>query len=256
VEQAERDGFLMQASTKSDKLALVVPTLNEAGNIELLVQRVQAALSSLPVAYEVIVVDDGSTDGTCEIVRRVSEADPRVRLLVRKNQKGLAGAVLHGWQHSDGNLLGVIDADLQHPPEVLPALIAAVLDGNDIAIGSRYVNAKHVQGWNPIRQAISRLSTLVTLPFQRKKGVHVTDPMAGFFVVRREAIDGIDLQPQGFKLLLDILVRGRIHKTAEVPIQFGLRHAGKSKADVTVAFHYFSLLGKLSRDLIFRPGQQ
>jgi dolichol-phosphate mannosyltransferase len=246
----------MKSSAMSDKLAVVVPTLNEAGNIQLLVERVQTALSSLPLEYEIIVVDDGSTDGTDEIVRSLSEADPRVRLLVRKNQKGLAGAVLHGWRHSNANLLGVIDADLQHPPEVLPALVTAVLDGNDIAIGSRYINSKHVDGWNPFRLAVSRISTLVTLPFQRKKGVHVTDPMAGFFVVRRDAIDGIDLQPQGFKILLEILVRGRIRRAAEVPIQFGLRHAGKSKADVKVAFHYFSLLGRLSRDLIFRPGQQ
>jgi dolichol-phosphate mannosyltransferase len=236
--------------------ALVVPTLNEAGNIELLVQRVQAALSRIAIDYEILVVDDGSTDGTCEIVRRLSQSDSRVRLLERKNEKGLAGAVLHGWRHSNADLLGVIDADLQHPPEVLPALITSVLDGNDIAIGSRYVNTTHVSGWNPIRQAISRVSTLVTLPFQRKKGVRVTDPMAGFFVVRREAIEGIDLQPQGFKILLEILVRGRIRTAAEVPIQFGLRHAGKSKADMKVAFHYFSLLGKLSRDLLFRPGQQ
>lgn len=246
----------MLSSMSSNKFALVVPTVNEAGNIELLIQRVQTALSALPLDYEIIVVDDGSTDGTIEIVRQLSEVDRRVHLLVRQNQKGLAGAVLHGWQHSDAGLLGVIDADLQHPPEVVPALVKAVLDGNDIAIGSRYINAKHVDGWNPFRQAVSRVSTWVTLPFQRKKGVRVTDPMAGFFVVRREAIEGVDLQPQGFKILLEILVRGRIRKAAEVPIQFGLRHAGKSKADATVAFHYFSLLGKLSRDLLFRPGQQ
>ena len=243
-------------SSATNKFALVVPTLNEAGNVELLIQRVETALSGLPLEYEIIVVDDGSTDGTCEIVRTLAQADPRVRLLERKNQKGLAGAVLHGWRHSNADLLGVIDADLQHPPEVLPQLLQAVLDGNDIAIGSRYINTTHVEGWNPFRQAVSRVSTLVTLPFQRKKGVRVTDPMAGFFVVRRECIEGIDLQPQGFKILLEILVRGRIHRAAEVPIQFGLRHAGKSKADVKVAFHYFSLLSKLSRDLLFGPGQQ
>ncbi len=246
--------FSMQSA--KNKFALVVPTLNEAGNVEILVQRVENALNTLPLDYQIIIVDDGSTDGTCDIVRRLSEADARIRLLVRKNQRGLAGAVLHGWRDTDADLLGVIDADLQHPPEVLPQLLQAVLDGNDIAIGSRYINATHVDGWNPFRQAVSRISTLVTLPFQRKKGVRVTDPMAGFFVVRRESIEGIDLQPQGFKILLEILVRGRIRRVAEVPIQFGLRHAGKSKADVKVAFHYFSLLGKLSRDLLFGPGQQ
>src|SRR5690349_18948787 len=103
----------MTFPTEANKFALVVPTLNEAGNVELLVQRVQTVLNGLALEYEIIVVDDGSTDGTCDIVQHLSESDPRIRLLVRKNQKGLAGAVLHGWQHSDANLLGVIDADLQ-----------------------------------------------------------------------------------------------------------------------------------------------
>jgi dolichol-phosphate mannosyltransferase len=102
---------------------------------------------------------------------------------------------------------------------------------------------------------ISRLSTLATLPFQ-KSGAHVKDPMSGFFIVRRECIEGVELQPQGFKILLEILVRGRIRSAAEVPFQFGQRYAGKSKADAKVALYYFSLLGKLSRDLIFGPSQQ
>ena len=80
--------------------------------------------------------------------------------------------------------------------------------------------------------------------------------MSGFFIVRRECVDGIEFQTQGFKILLEVLVRGKIHSAAEVPFLFGLRHTGKSKADVKVAFHYFSLLGKLSRDLIFKPGHQ
>jgi dolichol-phosphate mannosyltransferase len=128
-----------------------------------------------------------------------------------------------------------------------------VEQGADIAIGSRYLRQTRVDGWNPFRQAVSRLSTWVTLPFQRK--VRVKDPMSGFFIVRRECIAGVNLQPQGFKILLEILVRGRIRSAIEVPFQFGLRQAGKSKADVTIALHYFSLLGKLSRDLIFK-GQQ
>jgi dolichol-phosphate mannosyltransferase len=237
------------------KFALVIPTLNEAGNIEPLMDRIRTVLDPLSIAYEIIVVDDGSADGTREVVSVCSDSDPRIKLLVRTNQKGLAGAVIHGWRHTDADLLGVMDADLQHPPELLPALLRAVAQGNDIAIGSRYTKATRVDGWNPLRQWVSRLSTWATLPFQ-KNGVRVKDPMSGFFIVRRECVDGVEFQTQGFKILLEVLVRGKIYSAAEVPFQFGLRHAGKSKADVKVAFHYFSLLGKLSRDLIFKPGHQ
>lgn len=241
-------------TSPATQFALVVPTLNEAGNIEPLLDRIRAALDPLSIPYEVIIVDDGSTDGTADIVRSYREQDPRVRLLVRYGQRGLSGAVIHAWHHTDAELLGVIDADLQHPPEVLPALLGAIDRGHDIAIGSRYTEEKRVKGWNLFRQAVSRLSTWVTLPFQRK--VRVNDPMSGFFIVRRESIEGLSFEPRGFKILLEILVRGRIRSAAEIPFQFGLRHAGTSKADVKVAIHYFSLLGKLSRDLIFRPGQQ
>jgi dolichol-phosphate mannosyltransferase len=243
----------MLAPGLKTKFALVIPTLNEAGNIEPLLNRIHAALEPLSLPFEIVVVDDGSVDGTQQVVANFSASDPRVRLLVRHNQKGLAGAVIHGWKHTDANLLGVMDADLQHPPELLPSLLAAIEGGADIAVGSRYVEQTRVQGWNLFRQAVSRVSTWVTLPFQRK--VRVKDPMSGFFALRRECIEGVDLQPQGFKILLEILVRGRIRSAVEIPFQFGLRHAGKSKADVAVAFHYFSLLGKLSRDLIFK-GQQ
>ncbi len=237
------------------KFALVIPTLNEAGNIEPLLPRIRAALAPHALTDEVIVVDDGSVDGTQAAVQAGAAADARIRLLERKGAKGLSGAVIHGWRHTDAELLGVMDADLQHPPELLPELLGALESGHDIAIGSRYVQSKRVQGWNPLRQAVSWLTTLTTLPLQ-KPGVQVKDPMSGFFVLRRQCIDGIPLQAQGFKILLEILVRGRIHSAAEVPFQFGQRHAGKSKADAKVAFHYFSLLGRLSRDLLFGSSQQ
>jgi dolichol-phosphate mannosyltransferase len=239
------------------KLGLVIPTLNEAGNMQTLLNRLQSTLESTNVDYELIVVDDDSTDGTAEIVQRYSEHDPRVRLFVRKGQRGLAGAVIHGWAHTDATLLGVIDADLQHPPEVLPNLVNAVLDGKDIAIASRYANSDpdNVSEWNKARLFISRLSTWATTPLQ-KKDVRIKDPMSGFFVVRRECIEDIELHAQGFKILLEILVKGRIKSAAEVPFRFATRHSGKSKADVKVAFHYFSLLGKLSRYALFGSSQQ
>lgn len=238
-----------------EKFALVVPTLNEAGNIENLLTRVQNVLDPLDLSYEVIVVDDGSSDGTPEIVRQYGLADNRVKILSRREERGLAGAVIHGWNHSDAELLGVIDADLQHPPDLLPALLAAMAEGHDIAIASRYSASDGVRGWNPLRVAISRASTWATLPLQRK-GLRVKDPMSGFFIVRREAIDGLSFAAKGFKLLLEILVRARIRSAREVPFHFGRRHAGKSKAGAAVAFHYLHLLGKLSRDLFLKPSPQ
>jgi dolichol-phosphate mannosyltransferase len=238
-----------------EKFALVVPTLNEEGNIERLLIAARNALNPLGLNYEIIVVDDNSSDRTPDIVRRCSLVDPRVRLLSRKGEKGLAGAVIHGWSNSDAELLGVIDADLQHPPELLPGLLGAMADGHDIAIASRYAGNDGVRGWNPVRIAISRATTWATVPFQRK-AIRVKDPMSGFFIVRREAIDGLSFETKGFKLLLEILVRAHIRSAREIPFHFGRRHAGKSKAGTRVAFHFLHLLGKLSRDLMLKPSPQ
>jgi dolichol-phosphate mannosyltransferase len=245
------------SSQSSRKFALVVPTINEAGNIPVLLERIQAALEPMPIDYEIIVVDDDSTDGTADVVNEQAARDPRVRLLVRKGQRGLAGAVIHGWEHTGADLLGVIDADLQHPPELLPSLLEPVLEDADIAIASRYVSGNGVGEWNKFRLFISRCGTLATAPLQRN-GLKVKDPLSGFFVVRRECIENLALQPEGFKILLEILVKGRISKAVEVPFRFGNRYSGKSKADVKVALQYFSLLGRLSRYALFgsSTGQQ
>lgn len=239
------------------KLGVVIPTLNEAGNLPSLLDRLKKALEPTHVDYELIVVDDDSQDGTADVVREYSSQDPRVRVLVRKGKRGLAGAVIHGWANTDSALLGVIDADLQHPPEVLPELLEAVLEGKDIAIASRYAadSKGSLKEWNKARQLISRASTLATAPLQ-KKNLRIKDPMSGFFIVRRECIDGINLQPQGFKILLEILVKGRIQKAAEIPFRFATRQSGKSKADFRVALHYFTLLGKLSRYALFGSEQR
>jgi dolichol-phosphate mannosyltransferase len=238
-----------------NRFALVIPTLNEAGNIDRVLSELTDALSATKYEYELVVVDDGSTDGTVTKVRDWSERDPRVRLISRVGERGLAGAVLYGWSHSPANLLGVIDADLQHPPELLPQLLQAA-EQADIAIASRYAQDHGTKGWNPLRAAVSRLSTLAAAPLIYRKNLQVTDPMSGFFVIHRHCIEGLTFQTTGFKLLLEILVRGRIRKAQEVPYQFGLRHAGKSKASASVAFHYLHLLGRLSRDLVLRSSEQ
>lgn len=232
------------------KFALVVPTLNEAGNIRTVLDRALAALSQEPMPCEILVVDDDSSDGTPEIVAEYAKAEPRVRLLTRRGQRGLSGAITYGWASADADLLGVMDADLQHPPELLPALLSAAGSGFDMAIASRYLQPHSMDEWNPARRLISRLGVMVSSPFQ-KPTIRVKDPLSGFFVVRRECIAGLSFQPTGFKLLLEILARGRINSASEIPFKFATRLQGTSKANAMTAVHYFSLLAKLWRYLLF-----
>ena len=244
----------MIPGVSENTFAIVVPTLNEAGNIDKILTALTDALRETEYDYEIVVVDDGSTDGTVERVGDWANRDSRVRLLSRAGERGLAGAVLYGWSQSQANLLGVIDADLQHPPELLPELLQAA-ERADIAVASRYAGNDGVKGWNPLRAAVSRLSTLAAAPLISKKNLGVTDPMSGFFIIHRRCIEGLTFQTTGFKLLLEILVRGRIHTAKEVAYRFGLRHAGRSKASAIVALHYLHLLGRLSRDMVLRSSE-
>jgi len=227
-----------------EKLALVIPTLREAENIGGLLVHVRAVLDPLNFPYEILVVDDDSSDGTGAIVSAIALADPRVRLLVRKGVRGLSGAILYGWKHADAPILGVMDADLQHPPELLPLLLSAIQNGRDLAIGSRYTPGGELGAWNPFRKFLSTAAVWVTWPLQRPR-LRAKDPMSGFFLVRRRCLNGLQFQPSGFKLLLEILVRARIQSIAEVPFAFGLRYRGASKAGFKVGWDYAKLLARL-----------
>jgi dolichol-phosphate mannosyltransferase len=234
------------SSRRSARLALVIPTLREAKNLEPLLRRVRIALDSCAVAYEVIVVDDASGDGTEDILAGISAEDSRVRLVVRHGERGLAGAVLRGWAETEAQYLAVMDADLQHPPELLPELWAEMRAGADLAIGSRYAAGGSLGGWKAYRHLISRMAIWVTLPVQRS-GLRARDPMSGFFMVRRQCIEGVALQTAGFKILLEILARADLRSVAEVPFTFGRRDAGTSKASLRVALDYLLLLLRLYR---------
>jgi dolichol-phosphate mannosyltransferase len=226
------------------KLALAIPTLCEAENIAHVLGLVRAALDPLHIDYEIIVIDDDSCDGTGDVVSALAQEDPRVRLIVRKGERGLSGAVLDGWRSTGANVLGVMDADLQHPPELLPGLFAAIAEGRDLAIGSRYTPGGELGGWHPVRKLLSAAAVWATWPVQRRK-MRAKDPMSGFFLVRRTAVDGIEFQRAGFKLLLEILVRARLGSIAEVPFVFGSRYRGASKANFKVAWDYGKLLARL-----------
>jgi dolichol-phosphate mannosyltransferase len=234
--------------------ALVIPALREAECLRRLLPRAREALARGGVPWEILVVDDDSRDGTEAVVQAAAAAaaedTARIRLLVRRGQRGLSGAILHGWQHTDAAILGVMDADLQHPPELLPQLLELVRKGADLAIASRYAAGGNSGQWNPFRRLISVAAVRFTRPLDGRS----TDPMSGFFVVRRRSIEGIDFQQSGFKLLLEILVRGRIRAVREVPFTFGRRPAGFSKAGLKTAWDYLGLLVRLYR--LRRTGQR
>lgn len=229
------------------KLALVVPTLREAENIRAVLDRIRQSLDHLGFAYEIIVVDDDSRDGIDTIVQEMAATDPRVRILVRTGERGLGGAVLYGWRHTDADVLGVIDADLQHPPELLPELWKEVESGTDVVLASRYAPQGGLENWHPARHLLSRMMIWLTYPLQ-KPGIHVKDPMAGFFMVRRSCLKDIELHNRGFKILLEILVRGKVRTVREIPFTFGPRRAGTSKASLRVGLEYFGLLCRLWRE--------
>jgi dolichol-phosphate mannosyltransferase len=244
IEAAATQTLPLSVSQDSLKLAVVIPTLCEAENIGGLLNHVRSVLDQLSIAYEIVVVDDDSCDGTGAIVSAVANEDSRVRLLVRKGQRGLSGAVLYGWQHTDATILGVMDADLQHPPELLPALLEVMLSGRDLAIGSRYTEGGELGAWNPVRKLLSQAAVLATWPIQRV-GLRAKDPMTGYFMIRRHCLADIPFQKSGFKLLLEILVRARIASVEEVPFVFGCRFRGASKANFKVAYDYALLLARL-----------
>jgi dolichol-phosphate mannosyltransferase len=235
---------LEPAAQGAMRLALIIPTLNEEGNIGRLIERARAALDSEKIPFEIVVVDDDSSDGTAAAVHAISQKDPRVRLIVRKGARGLSGAVLDGWRQTSADILGVIDADLQHPPELLPRLYEAVASGSDLAIGSRYTPGGGIGDWNVIRKLLSSAAVWATWPLQ-KRGARAHDPMSGFFMVRRKCVEQIPFQRSGFKLLLDVLIRSRIGSVREIPFEFGVRTEGESKANFKVGWDYAKLLLRL-----------
>jgi glycosyltransferase involved in cell wall biosynthesis len=229
------------------RLSLVVPTRNEHENVVPLVNRVSAALSG--VEYELIFVDD-SDDKTPLVIRQAMAASPCIRLLHREPEQregGLASAVTAGIRRARGTFISVMDGDLQHPPELLPQLLAAGEDA-DVVVASRYMAGGDSGGLDGItRQLVSRGSKLAAqMLFARVR--KCTDPMSGFFLFRREVVAGVDLRPIGFKILLEILVRGYWSRLTEVPYSFVAREVGASKADVRQGVAYLRHL----RDLRLR----
>jgi dolichol-phosphate mannosyltransferase len=232
-------------------LSLIIPTYNERDNILPLIERLSRTLTNYQ--YEIIFVDDNSKDGTVDVIAELSTKYP-VKVLVRKRERGLATAVLHGLKFAHGNIIGVMDADLQHPPEITAALLHAIENGADMAVASRYVPGGAVPNWGLSRRIISKGALTLAhifLPSSRK----VKDPMSGFFMFRGDKIANVEFKPIGFKILLEMLVMGKFEKVVEVPFVFEDRSSGRSKMKASQQIEYlkhiFSLMSRSSR----RPGK-
>lgn len=211
-------------------LSLIVPTYNEGGNIEKIIRILSSILDeALPNDYELIIVDDDSPDRTWEIAQALVTEYPHVRVMRRQAERGLSTAVIRGWQAAQGEVLGVIDGDLQHPPEVLLKLLAAIDQGADLAVASRHVEEGGVSDWSIVRRFLSRGAQMLGLVILPRAISRVSDPMSGYFMVRRSAIAGKLMNPLGYKILIEVLGRGDIERIAEAGYVFQEREEGESK---------------------------
>ena len=222
--------------------SIIVPTYREAANVEPLVERIAAALQHAAIPGEILIIDDDSNDGTEEIVAKLAQRSP-VRLIVRRGQRGLSGAVLRGFAEARHDRFVVLDADLQHPPEMIPELLARFDDpAVDFVIGTRYADHGGIEtNWPWHRRLISRVATRLARPL-----APLSDPMSGFFAIRRQTWEqAAALDAIGYKIALELYVKCGCRRPAEVPIRFAARHAGQSKLSMGVQVKYLRHLAKL-----------
>jgi dolichol-phosphate mannosyltransferase len=229
------------------RVSMIVPTFREAENLPLLIRRISAVSKQQGWDAEILIMDDDSRDGSD---RAVADAGvPWARLTTRTADRGLSAAVLDGLRRATGDYLIVLDADLSHPPEQIPELIAALDGGADFALGSRYVEGGSTDhDWGLFRCLNSRIATLLARPL-----THVKDPMSGFFAIKRETFEaGRAFSPIGYKIGLELLVKCGCKKPVEIPIHFADRQFGKSKLSLTEQLKYIKHVRRL---LIFKYGR-
>jgi dolichol-phosphate mannosyltransferase len=231
-------------------LSIVIPTYNERGNIPIVVDRLRAGLAG--IAWELIVVDDDSPDGTASLVKDIGATDSRVRCIRRLGRRGLSGACLEGILASQADFVAVMDGDLQHDETLLRSMLDLLRrDEANLVVATRYADGGTTHGLSFHRAWSSRVATRLAL---RAFDLRLSDPMSGFFMLRRTIVDRFaeELSTQGFKILLDIAITAHDDlRIAELPYTFRPRHHGESKLDAGAALEYLGLvLAKASNDLI------
>lgn len=205
---------------------IVIPTYDEAENLRKLIPRIFSVFSSGRIRANVIVVDDSPDKQTSNVVLELQRTYPALQVLHSDQRLGLAQSVIKGFHASDAEILCVMDADLSHPPESIPMLIQALEQHEaDIVIASRYCSGGQIEGWGMKRLVISRMATWIA----RGLVPNVKDPLSGFFVLRRRILEEASLDPLGFKIGLEILVKARGAKVIEIPFTFADRQIGYSK---------------------------
>ncbi len=220
------------------QLAVILPTLNERANLKPLIARLEAALAS--ITWEVVIVDDNSPDGTSDEARALSLSDPRIRVIQRIGRRGLASAAIEGMCATAAPIVAVMDADHQHDPALLPAMLAAVESGDyDLSYASRFAEGASTEAWGrPDRVKASGFANALA---RRVTGIELSDPMSGYFMLRADILraDAHRLSGVGFKILLDILATVKIPlRIKEFPMHFAARAEGESKLDRTVVFEF------------------
>ena len=226
----------------SNRLSLVLPTFNECDNISKLIPELEEALCG--ETFEIIVVDDHSPDGTARTAQALSKKYGNIKVCERSGKLGLSSAVLCGFRNANGNILAVMDADMQHPPEILREMCLKIAHGFDLVIASRYIGGGGTRNWEVTRMIFSKVATLMAhllLPNSRK----VKDVMSGCFMVRKGNLENSTLNPIGFKILLEILCKCAFKNITEVPYIFTNRRNGKSNLSSKEINHYIVHLYRL-----------
>jgi dolichol-phosphate mannosyltransferase len=244
--ECPRGPFVVPAlSAPGPRLSLIVPAYQEAENIGQLLVDVCAVLDRFAsLRYEVIVVDDNSPDGTWRIACQMAVIFPAVRVIRRTGEKGLASSVIRGYQAATGEILGTINADLQHPPSVLGSLLESIA-GADVAVASRFCQGASTGEWPQERLWLSRAAYRAGKLMLPKIFSSLTDPLSGFYLLRRRIIEGVPLDPIGFKTLIEILAKGRAASVAECPYRMEPRRKGESKATIPSSLSYLLQLKRL-----------
>lgn len=237
-------------SAPHTSLSIVVPTRNEAANIRPLLNEIERSVNGLPI--EVIFVDD-STDDTCQVIQGAMPEFPfDVKMIARPPERrtGLGSAVVEGLQLAENDYVCVMDGDLQHPPELISQLLNQAREGEwDLVLGTRLAEGGNTDGLGRFRTFISYVLALASRTLFHKQLKNVSDPLTGFFVFKRDVVEPEQLQPDGFKILLEILIRTPNLRVSEVPFEFGHRHGGESKASRQELFRLFRHMAKLKLSL-------
>lgn len=224
-------------------LSIIIPSYNERGNVQNIVDRIEQSMAETQIAYDIWFVDD-STDDTVVILEQLSNRNRRVHVHHRDGKSGLASAVVAGFERSQGRFLVVMDADLQHPPELLPEIYERLLSGVDVVIPSRFVSGGSDGGLGPIRKVVSWTARVIgQAALQRLR--KISDCTSGFFGLRRQVLDSVQLDPIGWKILIEVLVKGRYKSVHEMPYRFSARGAGESKMSLKEQWNYFRHIFRL-----------